>query len=229
MRRAKTSIVLGLLALAASAATAQQLDLGRYKELYPSLSAAERARYERALAEEARAVAASTPAPLTPVAGDLCTPPTPTPEVLPYNFSGTTVGFANNYDIATNCGNGQTVFAGTGAALDVAYGITTSANCTLTVTGDPTGANWDMAIYVLQAPAAACTQLPALADPQCVGMDDDGGSNVTEVINFAATGGTEYFLVVDGFNAATGTFDISITGTGCTLVPVELQGFTVGD
>jgi hypothetical protein len=218
---------LPLLALALVALPAfAQVNTLRYKDLYPNLSAAERATYEQALAAELKAAQARWNEPHGPVQGDVCTTPSPTP-VNPFMVSSTTVGATNNYDIATNCGNGQTVFGGTGAALDVAFGVTTDANCTVTVTGDPTGANWDLAIFALQAPGAACTTVPTLADGQCVAMDDDGGGNITESMNWAATAGTEYFVIVDGFNTATGTFDLTITGTGCNLVPVELQKFSV--
>jgi hypothetical protein len=161
-----------------------------------------------------------------PVQGELCTTPSSTP-VNPFNVSSTTVGAVNNYDIATVCGTGQTLFGGTGASLDVAFGVTTDANCTINVTADPTGTSWDLAAYVLQAPGAACTQLPSLADGQCITMDDDGGGNITELMSWSATAGTEYFVIIDGFNAATGTFDLTIAGTGCNLVPVELQGFSI--
>ena len=227
--RAQYLAVLGLvLAAVPTFAQSPAVDLSRYKAVYPSLSASERATWDRALASEYRVTVAARPnAPEGPVQGDLCTVPSPAP-VNPFTVSSTTVGAANNYDIATTCGVAQTVFGGTGASLDVAFGVTTDANCSVTVTADPTGAtNWDLALFVLQAPGAACTQLPTLADGQCITMDDDGGSNITESATWAATAGTEYFVIIDGFNAATGTFDLTITGTGCNLVPVELQSFSV--
>jgi hypothetical protein len=58
-------------------------------------------------------------------------------------------------------------------------------------------------------------------------MDDDGASNTNETVTWNAVAGTEYFVIIDGFNAANGTFDLTITGTGCNLVPVELQSFSV--
>lgn len=152
-----------------------------------------------------------------PVQGDTCVAPDST-SVNPFLISSTTVGATNNYDIATVCGSGQTLFGGTGASLDVAFGVVTDANCSVTVSGDPTGTSWDLALYVLQAPGAACTALPALADAQCITMDDNGGGNTTETVTFAATAGTEYYVIVDGFNTATGTFDLNISGAGCNLV-----------
>ncbi|WP_257389178.1 hypothetical protein [Tahibacter caeni] len=206
--------------------SAQNASTSNYKLRYPVASASERAALDQALAAEYAQVSATWPRPNGPVQGDTCTPASPTP-VNPFTVSSTTVGATNDYDIATVCGTGQTLFGGTGASLDVAFGVVTDQNCSVTVTADPTGANWDLALYVLQAPGAACTALPSLADPQCTTMDDNGGANVTETVTFNATAGTQYFVIVDGFNTATGTFDLNITGTGCSLVPVGLQRFSV--
>lgn len=197
-----------------------------YKLRYPAASPAERASLDQALAAEYAQVSATWPKPNGPVQGDTCTPASPTP-VNPFTVSSTTIGATNDYDIATVCGTGQTLFGGTGASLDVTFGVVTDQNCSVTVTADPTGTNWDLALYVLQAPGAACTALPSLADGQCVTMDDNGGANVTETVTFNATAGTQYFVIVDGFNTATGTFDLNITGTGCNLVPVGLQRYSV--
>ncbi|MCQ4164953.1 hypothetical protein [Tahibacter harae] len=214
--------------LPAAAALAQNaVDLNSYKERYPTASAAERSELDKALAAEYAAVSAGWAATRGPVEGDVCTAASPSP-VNPFTISSTTVGATNDYDIATVCGTGQTLFGGTGAALDRAYGVVTDQDCSVTVTADPTGATgWDLALYVLAAPGAACTALPSLADGQCITMDDNGGANITETVTFNATAGTQYFVIVDGFNAATGTYDLNIAGTGCNLVPVGLQTFSV--
>ncbi len=225
-RIAMLSAVLALACPASTGWAQSTLKLDDYKSLHPRLSNEERAAYDKALAEQYAVESKDWERPRSPVEGDLCTPPSPTP-VNPFTISSTTIGATNNYDIATTCGVAQTLFAGTGASLDVAYGVVTDSDCSVTVSADPTGTNWDLALYVLQAPGAACTQLPALADPQCITMDDDGAANTTESVTFNAVAGTEYFVIVDGFNAAVGTFDLTITGTGCNLVPVGLQSFSV--
>ena len=221
-------VFLGLPVLAALPSLAQpaQLDTSRYKELYPNLSAAERAQFEQAISAEQAAATALRPTTVdAPGQGDVCTLPTPTPVSSPWTVSATTVGFTNNYDIGTNCGTGQTVFTATGAAPDVAFGVFSDLkNCTATATVDPTGAAWDAAIYVLQAAGAACTQVPTLADAQCVTMDDNGGGDVTETVSWPVSAGTEYYVIVDGFANAVGTFDLTLTGC---IVPVELQSFSV--
>ena len=214
------------LAPIASASAQNQVDLESYKARYSSMTPAEITAHEVALAKALQLAQSSWVRPKGPVQAHLCTAPAPGP-VNPFAVSATTVGATNNYDIATTCGVVQTAFGGTGASLDVAFSVVTDADCSVTVSADPTGTSWDLAMYVLQAPGAACTTVPTLADAQCVTMDDDGGGNITEAATFAATAGTEYFVIIDGFNAATGTFDLTITGTGCNLVPVELQNFSV--
>ncbi|TDR37833.1 hypothetical protein DFR29_1237 [Tahibacter aquaticus] len=216
-----------LVLLPGAAALAQNpVNLDGYKAQYPTATPAVRSALDQALAAQYSAISSTWPVPNGPVEGDVCTPASPAP-VNPFTISSTTLGATNNYDIATTCGVGQTLFAGTGASLDVAYGVVTDQNCSVTVSADPTGTNWDLALYVLAAPGAACTALPTLADPQCITMDDDGASNTTETVTFNAVAGTQYFVIIDGFNAATGTFDLNITGTGCNLVPVSLQSFSV--
>jgi hypothetical protein len=221
-------IVLAIVAWALPAvAQPAKVDTSKYKELYSTLSADERAVYERALAREWRAEMkklAAAPRPEVLDEGDTCIPATgPSTAFPPAPISSTTVGATNNYDIATVCGTGQTLFGGTGAAADRAYAIEVDANCTITATADPTGASWDLAMYVLAAPGAACTQLPSLADGQCITMDDNGGGDITETVTWAATAGTQYFMIIDGFNTATGTFGLTFSAVGaCNLVPVEL-------
>jgi hypothetical protein len=214
------------LALVTSASAQDPVDLETFKARYSTMSAAEIAAHEGALAKELQSAQSTWARPKGPVQGDVCTAAAPGP-VNPFTVSATTIGATNDYDIATVCGTGQTLFAGTGASLDLAYSVVTDVDCSVTVSADPTGTSWDLALYVLQAPGSACTALPTLADAQCTTMDDSGGGNVTETVTWNATAGTEYFVIIDGFNAATGTFDLTITGTGCNLVPVELQGFSV--
>jgi len=223
----KNLVLVMTTALLPAAVLAQSpVDLDSYKATYPTATPAQRSALDQALAQQYSATSASWPVPNGPVEGDACTPAGPAP-VNPFTVSSTTVGATNNYDIATVCGTGQTLFGGTGGSLDLAYSVVTDQNCSVTVNADPTGTSWDLALYVLAAPGAACTALPSLADGQCVTMDDDGGGNITESVTFAATAGTQYFVIVDGFNAATGPFDLTITGTGCNLVPVKLQSYSI--
>jgi hypothetical protein len=182
---------------------------------------------------------------LTP--GDTCTAATPEISTLPYSpAADTTVGQVDNFDLpadttnptcaaSTSCtGAGPAgslprgaIYTGTGTAPDRAYSLTTSANCDLTINMDPTGAQ-DLALIVYQS---ACSSL--LSD--CVCVDDTGVGGALESVLLNAIGGTNYFAVVDGYSTG-GTppgpscpFTLAVTGTGCTLVPVELLDFTIGD
>jgi hypothetical protein len=49
---------------------------------------------------------------------------------------------------------------------------------------------------------------------------------VDEVLSFQAQGLRDYFAVVDGVNGAAGPYQLSVSGSGCILVPVELEQFS---
>ena len=185
--------------------------------------------------------------PLTPA--DTCTAATYEVTGLPFNSSGTTVGMTDDYDLppditvptcaaSTNCtvpgamagcGPRGCIYTGTGTAPDRAYRIRVSAPCDLTVTGTPTAPTWDLALVVYQT---QCTS--SLAD--CVCVDDEGFEGDAESVVVNAVTGLDYFLVVDGYLEIgnptpppnLGPFNISVAGTGCTLVPVELLDFKIG-
>ncbi len=176
---------------------------------------------------------------------DACTGATPEISALPYNSAAdTTVGQTDNYDLpadttnptcavgATCTGGGPAgaaplggIYTGTGTGPDKAYMIQTDANCTLTITMDPTNTQ-DMALIVYQANCSS-----ALADCACV--DDDGVGGAAETVILNAIAGTTYYVVADGYSTGatppgpSGPFTINITGSGCSLTPVSLQSFSV--
>jgi len=182
---------------------------------------------------------------LTP--GDTCTAATPEVGPLPYNpAADTTVGQTDNFDLpaddeaptctaASTCtGAGPSgslpagaIYTGTGTGPDRAYSLTTSANCNLTITMDPT-ATQDLALILYQSTCSS-----SLSDCVCVDDTDIGG--VAESVALSATAGVNYFAVIDGYSTGgtppgpSGPFTLSVTGSGCTLVPVELLDFTIGD
>ena len=180
------------------------------------------------------------------VPADTCTAATPEIGTLPYApAADTTVGQVDNFDLPADTTNptcavgatctgagpagslpGGAIYTGTGTGPDRAYRIITNANCALTITMDPTGAQ-DLALIVYQANCSS-----SLADCACV--DDTGVGGVAESVVLSAVAGTTYFVVIDGYSTGatppgpSGPFTLSITGTGCALVPVELQSFSVG-
>ena len=176
---------------------------------------------------------------------DACTSATPEISALPYaGGADTTVGQTDNYDLpadTTNptCAVGASctgaggagslpfgaIYTGTGTAPDRAYRFQTDANCTLTITATPSSA-WDISLILYQANCSS-----NLADCACV--DDTGVDGQAESISLNAVAGTVYYAVIDGYSAGatppgpSGGFNLGITGTGCSLVPVELQSFEV--
>ncbi|HNJ39145.1 MAG TPA: HYR domain-containing protein [Acidobacteriota bacterium] len=134
---------------------------------------------------------------------------------LPFNDSDTTVGANNTINTLPSGCNTYTQVAGP----DKIYTLTVGATNSITVSVDPTGANWDVSVYLVRTCPAGTGN--TITSGNCVTGDDNGGSNTTEgftVTNIAA--GT-YFLVVDSFYPATGTsplrqgtYDLSVTGSG---------------
>jgi hypothetical protein len=179
---------------------------------------------------------ADTCASATHELGSLPYPPTPA--------NDTTVGATDNFDLppdttaptctaASACtGAGPAgslprgaIYTGTGTAPDRGWRIRTDANCNLTINMDPTGAQ-DLALIVYEA---TCSSL--LSDCNCV--DDTGVGGVAESVVLTATAGQDYFILVDGYSTGgtppgpSGPYTLQITGTGCNLVPVELQNISI--
>lgn len=179
---------------------------------------------------------------------DTCVAATPEIGTLPYNpAADTTVGMVDDFDLpadttaptctaSTTCtGAGPAgslprgaIYTGTGTAPDRAYAIEASVNCSVNITMDPTGAQ-DLALIVYQTTCSS-----ALSD--CVCVDDTGVGGAAESVTLDMVAGTQYFIVVDGYSTGgtppgpSGPFTLSVTettATGCTLVPVELTGFSI--
>ena len=177
--------------------------------------------------------------------GDTCVAATNEISTLPFGpAADTTVGAVDNFDLpadtaAPTCtaadlctGAGPAaslprggIYTGTGTGPDRAYKIRTDANCTLTITMDPTSTQ-DLGLIVYQA---NCSN--SLADCNCV--DDTGGGGTAESVTLNAIAGTDYFVVTDGYSSSavppgpSGPYTLTITGTGCQLTPVELIDFSV--
>lgn len=175
---------------------------------------------------------------------DTCTAATYEIGSLPYGpIADTTVGATDNYDLppdvvdptctaALTCtGRGPAgslprgaIYTGTGTGPDRAFKIRTSANCTVTLSMTPTGQDLALILY-----PGTCSS--ALADCGCVSDTGIGGQG--EVVSFDAIAGQDYFVVVDGYSTGgtppgpSAPFTFSATGTGCSLVPVEVLDLKV--
>jgi hypothetical protein len=252
MKKLLMTLSCAAVALAAGVApsnAATAADVQVKKAIADQMTPEQLAAYKQLLASRINAnvfdAARNDGAALTP--GDTCTAATPEIGTLPYNpAADTTVGQTDNFDLpadttnptctasSTCTGAGPAgslprgaIYTGTGTAPDRAYSLTTDANCNLTINMDPTGAQ-DLALIVYQT---ACSSL--LSD--CVCVDDTGVGGVAESVLLSAVAATNYFAVVDGYSTGatppgpSGPFTLAVTGTGCTLVPVELIDFSIGD
>ena len=250
------SLALGMAVAGSTAALAREIDVDALpvrKAIADRMTPEELHAYKLRIAQAIREGRLQRPvspqrAPESPA--DTCTAATYEITSLPFNPPpDTTVGMADDYDLppditvptctaSTNCTGGGIagcgargcVYAGTGTGPDRAYRIRVSAPCNLTVTGTPTGTAWDLALLVYQSQCSS-----SLSD--CVCVDDTDFAGAAESVLVNAVTGLDYFLVVDGYLDVNppppppppnlGPFNLSVTGTGCTLVPVEMLDFKI--
>ncbi len=180
------------------------------------------------------------------VGGDTCGAAATVINTLPYADVGTTVGFVDNYDLpadtvaptVTGCptcapvGGGPAgaaprggVYTGTGTGPDVAYSICfTSANNSIDVTMDPTGAQ-DLTVIGY---TNVCSSL--LTD--AIVIDDDGVGGAAEDFQITNMPAGTYHIVVDGYSTGgvppgpSGPYTLNVTGTG-TLCGVVAAGVNI--
>ena len=120
--------------------------------------------------------------------------------------------------IAVGCGTNET--GTTVGEPNTAVGTCSTAQGTggmqwYTFTGDgnawtfetvATGGQYDTKIWVFSGTCGTMT---------CVTGNDDGGAGTLSLVNFTATLGTTYYVVVGGFNTNEGNYDLNITATPC--------------
>ncbi len=101
----------------------------------------------------------------------------------------------------------------TAAVSDTFYITTTSSNLVGLAT----------VVGVFEASDCSTT----LSNGQCFIAATPGGGNHIDTVNFTA--GTTYFIMVDGYNGASGTFDLILTKAshGVGLNHISLQGFSI--
>jgi hypothetical protein len=121
---------------------------------------------------------------------------------LPYNDSGTTVGYTNNYDAVCP-------YTG-GTAPDVVYRYV--ATTTVWSAIDLCGSAYDTKLYVMDA---AQTVL-ACNDDFYTGAPC--GTYVSLIENFTFAAGNTYYIVVDGYGSASGSYVLSVGGWECCCV-----------
>jgi hypothetical protein len=115
---------------------------------------------------------------------------------LPFADTGTTCGYVNNYDYACPY-TGST-------SPDVVYSLVGTG---VAVTIDLCNSGYDSKVYVY---AGTCGGTPICCNDDACGSD--GFRSLIECCPLAA--GTTYFIVVDGYGGACGSYDIVVSECG---------------
>ncbi len=117
---------------------------------------------------------------------DTCT----TPVVISANgrYTGTTAGRVDNY-------NGT---CGLGGSADVVYSLVARTTGTLTI--DTIGSGFDTVLYA----STTCGTSTI--------CDDDGGGSLTSRISLPVVAGSTYYIIVDGYNGASGAYVLNVVG-----------------
>src|SRR5207244_935146 len=156
-------------------------------------------------------VAACQGTALAPALAGRCT----SPHVIPAQggtFSGTTSGTSS---LAGSCGS-------SGTAPEQVFQWTPTVSGTATVQTCGAGTTFDTVLYLR---SGACASGPEVA----AGCNDDACTNATG-LNRASrlaptvTAGQTYYIVVDGYGGAQGTFSLTITPPGPTTTTTTLPG-----
>ncbi|MBD3163212.1 MAG: hypothetical protein GF328_14005 [Candidatus Latescibacteria bacterium] len=115
---------------------------------------------------------------------------------LPYSDSGSTVGYAHDYDEA--CPYGGSL------SPDVVYSYTPSVDLNITI--DLCASSYDTKVYVY-----------AESPDSLVACNDDAGCGETFYQSFlegvGVFAGTTYYIVVDGYDSDSGEYQIDVTET----------------
>lgn len=214
-------------ALAQQRTAPEDVDWDRVKRIWDTLSAEERSNYDR-LAQDLLNSSRRTGGPLkTP--GENCSGATYEIGSLPFGDSNTTVGHSDGLALPFFgiCAGGGSQFTLTGFGPDLVYKLQTNDDCELSVAMTPTDKDMSLYVIVENLESGNACQFPAI---DCVRISDNGGIGVTETVTFTALKNETYYVWVDGYNGSSGAFSLSVvenSATGCSLVPVELQSFTV--
>ena len=180
------------------------------REHYLSLALARSAEHDRALGGPAK------------TAGEDCDGAEFEITSLPFTSKNSTIDHldANRLSQFGACAGGGVQFSSTGVGPDLAYKIKTDLACDLRATLTPT--TEDLSLYVV----TDCLD----SAQTCLRVSDGGARGEIETVDFSAIGGETYFVIVDGFSGQSDDFTLTLEETGaagCTLVPVELQQFSV--
>ncbi|KAF0195837.1 MAG: fibronectin type III [Bacteroidetes bacterium] len=175
-----------------------------------------------------------TPHPLAPMQGGETIALATLIPSLPYNNTGSTTAYADNY-------NEVCPYTNTGGR-DVVYKYTPATNGLIDITLCGNITNYDTKLYVYDTPTPVTGSAIACNDDYC---SNSLTSYISQVTGVPVTGGVTYYIVVDGYSSADyGTYEITVTNgvvypvpandecTGATAVagpfPQTVTGTTLG-
>ena len=112
-------------------------------------------------------------------------------DALPYNGTGSTAGYANDYD--ESC-----PYTGS-TSPDVVYSFTPDID--MTIDADLCDSGYDTKLYIYENDSSV---LSACNDDSCPGYK-------SELFDVALTAGNTYYIIVDGYNGASGDYEINVS------------------
>ncbi len=147
-------------------------------------------------------------------------------------FSGNTLAsFGNQYDLNTCSGMpAAPLLPASGQASDQVVKLRVAANCNLTVTevgGFQGGNQSDPTIYLATTCPIADPGITNFLDASCLAAADATGGLGTETFTVPVQAGTDYYLYLDGFLAAQGPYEVTLSG--CTLIGGSLPDLVFED
>ena len=125
-------------------------------------------------------------------------------------FTGSTSGTGT---LAGSCGNSS-------GSPEKVFQWTPSVSGTATIQTCGSGTNYDSVVYVRNGSCASGAEV-ACNDDACA---NSTGAGVASRITPTVTAGQTYFIVVDGFGGAAGTFSLAVTPAAPCLLDVDGNG-----
>ena len=126
-------------------------------------------------------------------------------DALPYNNTGTTAGYTDDYDEACPY-TGST-------SPDVVYSFTPTADAIIDVSLCGEGTSYDTKVYVYENEAGALASTVDLGEASACN-DDECENSTTSYLSFLpgvmCEAGNTYYIVVDGYGGASGNYEIDI-------------------
>jgi len=200
-------------------AVPEDVDWAHVKTIWDTLSAEERANYDRL----AQVLLKTSPRDSWPekTPGEGCLEAEFEISSLPFLDRRSTEGHLGALALSAfgACAGGGGQFSATGFGPDLIYKVKTDIDCELSVSMSPL-TDEDLSLYVIVENfenAVIPCQFPAR---DCVRVNDLGGRGVTETVEFTAERSETYYIWVDGYAGDSGPYRLSITEigtTGCKL------------